>query len=156
MDGLDLTGWVGRASTAETVQLVGLGLFVAAGIALLFSFLAHEYGERRGTGVAIVVSCIVCALGLIIGALATISLHDMLSDGRFTTYLADAYGLATLDCTLPDGYLNGMSDFAACTGQAENADITVKADVVRHYDLIIRNDRAYLYDENGDLLEVQR
>ena len=155
MDGLDLTGWVGRASTAETVQLAGLALFVAAGIALLISFLAHECSEMRGARVAIVVSCIVCALGLIIGALATISLHDMLSDGRFTAYLADAYGLTTLDCTLPDGYLDGMTDFTTCTGHAENADMTVKADAVRHYDLIVRDDRAYLYDENGDLMEVK-
>ena len=70
--------------------------------------------------------------------------------------MADGYGLAELDCTLPDDYLEGMADFTTCTAVPKDTDMTVKTKVTRNLDFIIRDSRAYLYDKNGNLMEVKQ
>lgn len=79
-----------------------------------------------------------------------------LSETQFNRYVADGYGLAELDCTLPDDYLEGMDDFTTCTAVPENADMMVKTKVTRNLNFIILDSRAYLYDENGKLMEVKQ
>ena len=79
-----------------------------------------------------------------------------LSETQFNRYVADGYGLAELDCTLPDDYLEGMNDFTTCTAVPENADMMVKTKVTRNLNFIILDSRAYLYDENGKLMEVKQ
>lgn len=55
-----------------------------------------------------------------------------------------------------DDYLEGMDDFTTCTAISKDADMTVKTKVTHNLNFIIRDDRAYLYDENGDLMEVKQ
>lgn len=49
-----------------------------------------------------------------------------------------------------------MDDFTTCTAISKDADMTVKTKVTHNLNFIIRDDRAYLYDENGDLMEVKQ
>lgn len=49
-----------------------------------------------------------------------------------------------------------MDDFTTCTAVPENADMMVKTKVTRNLNFIILDSRAYLYDENGKLMEVKQ
>ena len=53
-------------------------------------------------------------------------------------------------------HLEGMDDFTTCTAVPENADMMVKTKVTRNLNFIILDSRAYLYDENGKLMEVKQ
>lgn len=158
MNGLDLTSWIERASTAGMVLTVGCVLLIAAGLVFFFCGLHIHYYESatgRAPRVAILASGIVLMLCIVLGGITALYQRSTLSDEKFIEHVADAYGLAELDCTLPSGYLDGMTDFTTCTGQAKNGDMTEKTNVIRHYDLIIRDGNAYLYDETGQLMEIQ-
>ena len=101
-------------------------------------------------------SLAVFGLSLICGTPTGIYHRTELSETQFNRYVADWYGLAELDCTLPDDYLEGMDDFTTCTAVPENADMMVKTKVTHNLNFIILDSRAYLYDENGKLMEVKQ
>ena len=80
-----------------------------------------------------------------------------LSDADFAGYVADGYGLSSLDCgDLPDDYLKKQPVYEECVAYGHSDDMSTIADARRHVNLIIRDNRADLYDKNDNLMEVEQ
>ena len=157
MNGLDLTSWIEKASTVEMIQTVCVVAALISGGLCFFVFVTSFCSEpSKLNRIFFAFSLAVFCLSLICGTPTGIYYRTELSEIQFNRYVADGYGLAELDCTLPDDYLEGMDDFTTCTAISKDADMTVKTKVTHNLNFIIRDDRAYLYDENGDLMEVKQ
>lgn len=157
MNGLDLTPWIEKASTTGTILTVCTVVAVISG-ALCSYLVLISLGSESSMLKRIVFafSLAVFVLSLICGIPTGFYRKTELSETQFNRYVADGYGLAELDCTLSDDYLEGMDVFTTCTAIAKDADMTVKTKVIRNLNFIIRDSRAYLYDENGQLMEVKQ
>lgn len=157
MNGLDLTSWIEKASTVGMIQTVCVAVALISGGLCFFVFVTSFGSEpSKLNRICFAFSLAVFCLSLICGTPTGIYYRTELSEIQFNRYVADGYGLAELDCTLPADYLEGMDDFTTCIAVPENADMTVKAKVTRNLNFIIRDDRAYLYDESGKLMEVKQ
>ena len=157
MNGLDLTSWIEKASTVGMIQTVCAVAALISGGLCFFVFVTSFGSEpSKLKRISFAFSLAVFGLSLICGTATGIYQRTELSETQFNRYVADGYGLAELDCTLPDDYLEGMDDFTTCTAVPENADMMVKTKVTRNLNFIILDSRAYLYDENGKLMEVKQ
>ena len=157
MNGLDLTTWIEKASTVGMIQTVCAVAALISGGLCFFVFVTSFGSEpSKLNRIFFAFSLAVFGLSLICGTPTGIYHRTELSETQFNRYVADGYGLAELDCTLPDDYLEGMDDFTTCTAVPENADMMVKTKVTRNLNFIILDSRAYLYDENGKLMEVKQ
>ena len=157
MNGLDLTSWIEKASTVGMIQTVCAVAALISGGLCVFVFVTSFGSEpSKLKRISFAFSLAVFGLSLICGTPTGIYHRTELSETQFNRYVADGYGLAELDCTLPDDYLEGMNDFTTCTAVPENADMMVKTKVTRNLNFIILDSRAYLYDENGKLMEVKQ
>ena len=157
MNGLDLTSWIEKASTVGMIQTVCAVAALISGGLCFFVFVTSFGSEPdKLNRIFFAFSLAVFGLSLICGKPTGIYHRTELSETQFNRYVADGYGLAELDCTLPDDYLEGMDDFTTCTAVPENADMMVKTKVTRNLNFIILDSRAYLYDENGKLMEVKQ
>lgn len=157
MNGLDLTSWIEKASTVGMIQTVCAVAALISGGLCFFVFVTSFGSEpSKLKRISFAFSLAVFGLSLICGTPTGIYYGTELSETQFNRYVADGYGLAELDCTLPDDYLEGMDDFTTCTAVPENADMMVKTKVTRNLNFIILDSRAYLYDENGKLMQVNQ
>ena len=157
MNGLDLTSWIEKASTVGMIQTVCAVAALISGGLCFFVFVTSFGSEpSKLKRISFAFSLAVFGLSLICGTATGIYQRTELSETQFNRYVADGYGLAELDCTLPDDYLEGMDDFTTCTAVPENADMMVKTKVTRNLNFIILDSRAYLYDKNGNLMEVKQ
>ena len=157
MNGLDLTSWIEKASTVGMIQTVCAVAALISGGLCFFVFVTSFGSEpSKLKRISFAFSLAVFGLSLICGTPTGIYHRTELAETQFNRYVADGYGLAELDCTLPDDYLEGMDDFTTCTAVPENADMMVKTKVTRNLNFIILDSRAYLYDENGKLMEVKQ
>ena len=127
MNGLDLTSWIEKASTVEMIQTVCVVAALISGGLCFFVFVTSFGSEpSKLKRISFAFSLAVFGLSLICGTPTGIYHRTELSKTQFNRYVADGYGLAELDCTLPDDYLEGMDDFTTCTAVPENADMMVK------------------------------
>ena len=157
MNGLDLTSWLEKASTVGMIQTVCAVAALISGGLCFFVFVTSFGSEpSKLKRISFAFSLAVFGLSLSCGTPTGIYHRTELSETQFNRYVADGYGLAELDCTLPDDYLEGMDDFTTCTAVPENADMMVKTKVTRNLNFIILASRAYLYDETGKLMEVKQ
>lgn len=159
MDGLDLTPWIERVPDWWTIICLLSVVGGMATIGFLVGFVAtraEKASERVAGGVfGAGISCAILAFAILIGG--SIYYEANLSDADFTSYVADGYGLSSLDCgDLPDDYLKKQPVYEECDAYGPSDDMSTIADARQHANLIIRNDRAYLYGEDGNLMEVKK
>lgn len=157
MNGLDITSWIEQASTANMIRTIGFVMSICAGV---FFFIAggqrvlDRDETRRAVGKCFMASLIVLTLSVVV-FLAGAHMSNSFSDDRFEAYVAHAYGVSSLDCGyMPDDYLDGMSDLKTCTVVSMNGGMSTEDDAMDYLDLIIHDNHAYLYGENGNLMPV--
>ena len=156
MNGLDLTPWIERIPDWWTIiPLLSVG-GMAIGFLVGFVATRAEKSERVAGGIlGAGISWGILAFAFLIGG--NVYYEANLSDADFAGYVADGYGLSSLDCgDLPDDYLKKQPVYEECVAYGHSDDMSTIADARRHVNLIIRDNRAYLYDKNGNLMEVKQ
>lgn len=157
MNGLDLTPWIERESTVDMVIAV-FSIFLCLFVFIMFIAARRlNYGTNVTVATTISLTALVAAGLCGIGFVAAVIYQGVeFSGGKLSAYVADSYGLATHDCNLPGDAHDGVYECRMSVNDPNmrSYDTACKTEVTLK--VIIRDDRAYMYDENGKLMEVKQ
>lgn len=170
MNGLDLTPWIEETGTAysdwESLKLAAVAMVVLSAIVTLASMVKvaasisiagdrwQESEDEAKSGLywlgVLLVSIIVIIGGIAWGN----TLDGDEPESRFD-YIAQHYGISDLDC---DADWESKDERYDCrmTITAPDMDTLSTAEPTRELTLIIRDNCAYLYNEDGNLMEVKQ
>ena len=154
MSGLDLTDVTVLPAFTGDPLLVLLILVIAAGVgSLIGTFRAPDNDAIDSY------SLIGTVIGFVFGMLfLALIVTGIQSDSvKLTETIAQGYGVNNLACEWDEGFIPDDGTYL-CTTPNRDVDMTRYADTDTTVTLncIIRDNRAYLYDKNGNLMEVNQ
>ena len=166
MNGLDLTEWFARMSEVDalgTTKSWLSGVSCVFGVLVLFCcvfMLNRDFNEQKIPGMAIAFTGVFLTVAAILLTASVYVNHQQhaidTSVESLVEYVADGYGVDDLSCYLTEDDMKGMDDTAICTFPNPDTDMTRKSDIFKYADITIRDNRAYLYDEDRNLMEVRK
>lgn len=156
MDGLDLTPWIEYKSSLDTPACIFGAIFA---IGAVWTLLATILGNRESRvckklGWGMLCTGMFIAIMSFIGLMVSVTYGYVERSGnRLGDYVADAYGVSDYDCNLDKW--NGVYE---CRRPVDDPDMSTY-DSARRTEttlkVIIRDNRAYMYDENGNLMKLE-
>lgn len=167
MNGLDLTPWFEESggvygSWQAVESMVAIVFFISIfaipvafvitiGSSVLAGSTDNYYAKRGMRWLGILLASIIVFIG---SNTLMNTLVDNEPESRFD-YIAQHYGVSDLDCD-EDWESDDERYDCSTTITDPDMDTLSTASPTRELSLIIRDDRAYLYDENGKLMEVKQ
>lgn len=154
MNGLDLTPWIERVSMVDRVIAVFVifsYLFLFIGLILLNHI--NNVTVATATSLTSLVVAVLCCIGFVV---TVIYRGVEFSDGKLSAYVANSYGLATHNCNLPGDAHDGVYECHCLVDDPDMSTYNSARRTETTMKVIIRDNRAYLYDENGKLMEVKQ
>lgn len=153
MTGLDLTGVSALPACNDCGLAMLMVLLVLTGIgALIGTFRASNDAVESNTQIGAVIGFI---FGLLLVALIVTGIQS--DSVKMTETIAQGYGVDNLACEWDKDFIPDDGTYS-CTIPNRDVDMTRYADTdtALMLDCIIRDNRAYLYDENGNLMKVEQ
>lgn len=167
MNGLDLTPWIEESGGVygiwQVVEImvvivsfisvfaIPVAFVITVGSSILAGKTDNYYGKRAMRWLGILLASIIVFLG---SNTLMNTLDDNDPESRFD-YIAQHYGVSDLYCN-EDWESDGERYDCSTTITNPDMDTLSTSEPTRELTLIIRDDRAYLYDENGKLMQVNQ